>query len=181
MRSASRVSAACLLAAATVFGSTGVATAAPAESAAAAERTVSVTREGGFEVRTFKDGSRMGSTEPVRVAGENGVLGGSFTWWVEIAFSKYSREWTTYNSGTTTIHVNKVYAITDGNPCKSMNFQLLHWKGWYWGSLGTKTANGCNGAASLKWSTAPGEFKFEASTGTTGGPYIRGEGVVFYP
>lgn len=165
-----------------VAGSAGSAIAEPATPSPKAPSVVSIAQDGKYQVETMNDGSRGGWTAPVTTTGVNGVLGGSFSWWVEAAFSKESRQWTSMSNGYTNVKVTKVYDIVGGHPCSSMNITLKHWKGWYWAGLGTKTANGCDGADDLIWATGVGDFKFEANpTRGSGGPYVRAEGVVYYP
>ncbi|SER71574.1 hypothetical protein SAMN05216188_114127 [Lentzea xinjiangensis] len=123
----------------------------------------------------------VGKTE--RTTGDEvGILAGRFDWWVEASFSKYSRQWTSTGVGYTNIKVNKVYDLSTGSPCSRMNFTLWRWNGVYWYSLGTKTANGCDGADDLIWHTSGGDYQFEANpTRGTGGPYVHAEGIVYYP
>lgn len=124
----------------------------------------------------------IGSITPATTSDEVGVLAGRFDWSVEASFSKHSRQWTSRGVGYTNIWVRKVYDLTSTQPCSEMNFTLKRWNGIVWYSLGTKTANGCDGADDLIWHTSGGEYKFEANpTRGTGGPFVHAEGIVYYP
>lgn len=142
---------------------------------------VSVVRDGTFEVRAYGDGSRGASTDSVREVGPNGVVGGQFSWWVEVTSSQLSPQWTSVETGHTTVRVDKVVTLIEGRPCAKVNVRLLRWDAGKWRGEGVKTADGCDGADDLTWPTKPGDYRFEASPEVNGGSTIRAEGVTYYP
>jgi hypothetical protein len=132
--------------------------------------------KGATETFTAPDGSTFTSTTPVK---SNAMLAGQFDWEAQIVCCLDSREWYSGATGYTNVKVSSARYINN-NSCATVHVTLLRFQGVYWEELGSKSAN-C-GPNDLIWHTTAGyDYKFHIYTGTSGYPYIKATGTVYYP